>query len=59
MSWLSLIFSQASLANVHASRSAHLPGAPAFLVLRKRARGLRSQHLTIAWWDQATLCDST
>ena len=30
-----------------------------FAVLHKRATDPRSQHLTIAWWAQAVLCDST
>jgi hypothetical protein len=46
-------------ADLQTSRSTRLLGAPAFLVLRNRARDPRSQYLTIAWWDQATLCDST
>jgi Amidohydrolase len=56
--WLSPIFPQACLAALQASRSARLLGAPASLVLHRRARGPRSQHLTIASWDKPTLCDS-
>ena len=40
-------------------RFVRLLGAPAFAVLHKRATDPRSQHLTIAWWAQAVLCDST
>ena len=52
-------FPQASLADLQASHSARLLGALAFVVLHTRATYPRSQHLTIAWWAQATRCDST